>query len=80
MCSKWLRSKEDISETAQILPSIRMREIGKYSVKGKQYNFLNDCYHTIYKETTPRYVVIENINGKYNVVEMKFHPNCKNGC
>lgn len=60
--------------------SVLNREIGHYSVKGKQYQFLNDCYYSIYKETTPRYIAIENRNGVYNCVEMKFHSNCKNGC
>jgi hypothetical protein len=66
------------------------REIGNYAQGGKQYNFLRNSYHTLYKETTPRYIVTRtNIkqgedfsgnNSTVHVVEYKFHPHCKNGC
>lgn len=86
MSSKWLRSPEDITRLCSKSPqnicaSICGREQGIYANKAKQYNFLQDIYYSLYRKTTPQYILVQKMdNGEYKSSEMKFHPNCVNGC
>lgn len=82
MASNWLRSSEDLKQrtTEPFVRSLYLREIGHYSGKGRHFNFLANSYYCLYPQTTPRYIIITNIGGKYKSVEMKFHENCQNGC
>ena len=85
MSCKWKRSSQDICiegppQNISFVKLLNQRELGTYSRKNKTFNVIQYFYYAMFPITTPRYIVIHRKGDKYQNMEFKFHPNCKNGC